>query len=67
MTRWVIEVRRRRDDEVWVIVDKDGKFFDDVSFHPSEHEELHKYLAEVIQAIVNEVTGVDGCPRGDDQ
>ena len=55
MTRWVIEVRRKH-DEVLVIVDKDDKFFDDVSFHPSERQELLNYLTEVIQAIIKEVT-----------
>ena len=56
MTRWVIEVTRD-DDEVLVIVDKDGRFFDEAGFHPSEKDEIMRYLAEVIQAIVKEVTG----------
>ena len=56
MTRWIIEVTRDN-DEVLVIVDKDGKFFDDVSFHPSEKDEIMRYLAETLQKIVKEVTG----------
>ena len=55
MPRWVIEVTRDN-DEVVVLVDKDGKFFDDVSFHPSERNELLHYLAETLQKIIKEVT-----------
>ena len=56
MTRWVIEVRRKH-DEVLVIVERDRRFFDEAGFHPSEREELRRYLYSIVDKIVNEVTG----------
>lgn len=55
MTRWIVKVYAFG-DEVRVEVLRNSRFYDESEIHPSEREELRRYLYSIVDEIVNEVT-----------
>jgi len=41
-------------DEVTIVVSRNGKFYDEASFHPSETEdwEFYRYIGDMIRTIL---------------
>ena len=53
MVKWTIEVWTRfSDNEVVVIVERNGEYFDGVEFHPTERLELRHYLLDLVDKII---------------
>lgn len=49
MVKWRVEVWTRfGSDEIVVIVEKNGKYYDSVEFHPTEKLELREYLLDLV-------------------
>lgn len=44
-------------DEIVVVVSKDGRYVDEVSFHVSEFEEFSEYMDWLVTAIEREIMG----------
>ena len=58
---WRIDILST-DDEVTVLVERDGRFFDEAGFHPSEKNELLNYLSKTLQRIVKDVANKEEEP-----
>jgi len=43
------------DNDVLVIVERNSRFFDEVSFHESERDEIIKYFADLIPKVLDEL------------
>ncbi len=58
MTEWVVKLWKRFsddeiDDEIVVIVEKNGKYYDGVEFHATEKLELREYLIDLVGKIIH--------------
>ncbi|MCD6417627.1 hypothetical protein J7M00_02445 [bacterium] len=54
MVRYVITVDVR-EDEINVSVSKDGRYYDEVSFHVSEICEFDEYMGDITTQILREI------------
>ncbi len=54
MVRYVIALTKY-DDEIVITVERDGKLYDEVSFHLSERVEAVRYVSELARRVVADV------------
>jgi len=43
------------DNDVLVVVERNSRFYDEVSFHESERNEIVKYMSELIVRVLDEL------------